>query len=117
MSKEVEFNFRVWVPPKGSERAKVEIWYQGIEPMDPMKCFYADWVEEVFSWEDYHERFDLDPQKRWQVVGKGVLRSVYTYADDWDEHIDILSFEKAEVPENWYQTRHPDPDMELDLDV
>lgn len=103
MKDEVEFYFRVWVHPEGGDPAEVEVWYQGLEPTDASKGFASDWISESLYNEDFYALFDLDKTKNWQVVGKGTLKGVYDYFGEYDEDLNIVEFEKAEVPDWFYR--------------
>lgn len=93
-----EFSFRVWVHPEDGDPADIEVWYQGLESTEPGKRTTTDWIMESFPNEDFHRLFDLDTDKHWQVVGKGVLQVMYSLGE-YDEEISIVEFSKAEVIE------------------
>lgn len=101
MSK-VEFEFRVWVHPEDGDAAEIEVWFQGLEPTESGKCHVSDWARESLCNEDFHDLFDLDKNKHWQVVGKGTLHGRYDCFGEYDEEFDVIEFEKAEVPESWF---------------
>lgn len=111
MSDKVAFSFRIWVHPEDGDSADIEVWYQGLEPTDLRKVHIADWARESLWNEDFYRLFDLDRTKHWQVVGKATIRGWYDYWGEYDEEIDLIEFEKAEVPEEWFG-----PGM-LDLDT
>lgn len=102
MNDKVEFNFRVWVHPEDGDQADIEVWYQGFEPTNIREVSVADWARESLGYEDFYRLFDLDRTKHWQVVGKATLRSHNDYYGGYDEDLDIIEFEKAEVPEKWF---------------
>jgi len=101
MASKVEFGFRVWVHPEDGDPADIEVWFQGLEPTESGKCHVSDWAREILCNEDFHDLFDLDKDKHWQVVGKGTLHGWYDYFGEYDEEFDVIEFEKAEVPETW----------------
>lgn len=101
MAEQVEFSFRVWVHPEDGDPADIEVWFYGLEPTLPNRCFVSDWARESLCNENFHTLFELDKDKHWQVVGKGTLRGWYDYWGEYDEEFDVIEYEKAEVPEEW----------------
>lgn len=97
----VEFGFRLWVHPKDSDPTEIEVWYSGLESTVPGRGLITDWALESLSNEDHHYLFDLDDDKHWQVVGKGTLHGWYNYFSEYDEELDIIEYQKQEVPESW----------------
>lgn len=96
----IEFSFRVWVHP--DDPADVEVWWHGIEPTESGKWFASDWaLNSMYEW-DFHELFELDKDKHWQVVGKGRLHGRFDYLGEYHEEFDVTEFQKAEVPEAWF---------------
>ena len=106
MSSRIEFGFRVWVHPEGSDPPDIEVWFQGLEPTESGKWFASDWAYGRLSDEDFHDLFELDKTKHWQVVGKGTLHRQYGEYGECDENLDIIEYEKADVPESWYDREH-----------
>lgn len=98
----MEFGFRVWVYPDDGDPADVEVWYQGLESIAPDTCFESDWARECFYNEDFYDIFDLDKTKNWQVVGKFILRGSRDYFGEYEEELEVIEFEKVEVPESFY---------------
>ena len=103
MSKAVQFNFRIWVHPEDGDPPDIEVWWHGLEHTGPDKGFMSDWIHEALTCEDFHHTFDLDTDKHWQVVGKGELTGWYDYWGEYDESLDVIEYEKAEVPESYYE--------------
>ncbi len=99
-----EFYFRVWVHPVDGDPSDVYTWYQGLEPTDSKSSFIEDWSSESLRNEDFHELFDLDPTKHWQVVGKAKIYGSFDYWGEYDEEITIIEFQKAEVPDSFFDT-------------
>lgn len=106
MSSRIEFSFRVWVHPEDSDPPDIEVWFQGLEPTESGRCYASDWARDSLSNEDFHDLFELDKTKHWQVVGKGTLQGHYDYYGEYDEDFDVIEYEIAEVPESWYDCEH-----------
>ena len=101
MSCTVEFCFRVWAHPE--DPADIEVWHHGLEPTVIGKhTYFAEWARESLSNEDFHELFKLDKSKHWQIVGKMTLNGSYDYFGEYNEEMDLIEFEKAEVPDGWF---------------
>lgn len=103
MSEKVEFSFRVWVYPEDSDPAEFDIWWYGFEPTNPSGRFVTEWVRESFSNEDFHDLFKLDKDKHWQVIGRASLRGWYSYDGEYDEELEVIEFQKVEVPSQWFK--------------
>lgn len=90
--------FRVWVSP--SDPPVIECFYFGIENTNPKFSFMSEWFQESFSNEDFHDLFDLDKEKCYQVVGKATITGSYDYYGEYDETVDIDEFRVQEEPED-----------------
>jgi hypothetical protein len=97
-------SFRIWTCPQDRDvSADIEIWHQGLEPVSSDKRSVAEWAREHLRELDLVELFDLDNSKHWQIVGKGTLEGWHDHNDEYDETFDVLSFEKLEVPAEWFE--------------
>jgi hypothetical protein len=99
-----KFFFRVELSSKAEDDVRVETWYHGIDISGPSTRSISDWVRDSFSElpqypDDWWEVFELDPNKNWQIVGQAKIQGHTNYWGEYDEHIDILECEKAEVVE------------------
>lgn len=104
MSYEVDFLFRVWVYVQDGDSPDIEIWYHGLEKTDPATRFVSDWIAESFENYALRKVFDLDPDKNWQVVGKGKVHVYKDYFyDEYDEQLEIVEFEKQEVTDSYIE--------------
>jgi len=107
MNERAEFNFRVWIYPEDGDPPEIEVWWHGLESTDPSRRFMSEWVSESLETElvlsDVYDLFDLDRDKHWQVVGKGEITGWYDYYGEYDETFDVIEYEKAEVPESFYE--------------
>ena len=101
-SKRVEFYFRVWVHPVDGDSADVETWFHGLIPTGADDGDAQSWVRDSFCNEDFHDLFELDKEKHWQVVGKGFVRGWHDYFGEYDEELGVLEFQKKEVGEGWF---------------
>lgn len=95
---QAEFNFRIWIHPEDGDSSDIEIWCHELEPMDRCKRPASEWVREYMENEDLHAAFELDRTKHFQVLGKGKIRGWFDYWGEYDEEMDIIEFETAEVP-------------------
>ena len=102
MSGPVEFQFRVWVHP--ADPPDLAVWWYGLEPTKSNAGFVEDWICEALENVDLHERFELDPEKDWQVIGKGTLNGYYDYWGEYEDIRNIDEFEKAEVPASFFDS-------------
>lgn len=100
--KKVKFNFRVWVHPEDGDPADIEVWHHELEPTEYGKRSVADWAQESLSCEDFHDLFELEKDKHWQVIGTATIEGYFDCFGDYDEHIYVTEFEKAEVPNSWW---------------
>ena len=100
-SSSIDFNFRIWVHPEEGDCPDIEVWYQGLEPVNYDMRFSSDWAKESISNEDFYDIFDLDKDKHWQIVGEATLTGSYDYYSEYDEELVINNYEKIEVPEEW----------------
>lgn len=98
----VEFFFRAYVFPFDGDPPEYQVWYPGLETIkEEGRLTITEWVRYLFDNEDLRERFSLDPDKGWQVFGKGRLEGRYDYYGEYDEEMDILEYQIAELP-SWY---------------
>jgi hypothetical protein len=102
MPNSARFSFRVWVHPKDGDPPEIEIWYQGLEVIAPEPRFVSEWAKESMGCEDFHSLFNLPDDTEWQVVGVASVHGSFDYWGEYDETLEIESFEKAEVPASWY---------------
>jgi hypothetical protein len=103
--------FRVWLYSSG-DPDEIEVWYHGIETTDPHKRFVSEWFRESLSYEDLRDLFGVDHEKSWQIVGEATIEGRYDYYGEYDESIDIIRFEKQEIPEE-----HLDDAADLSRDL
>ena len=93
-SETVEFCFRIWV--MGSDDPPtVETWYQGLERSNGR--YVSDWAREYLDNEDFYKLFELEKGKWYQIIGKATLRGWFDYWGEYDEEMDLISYEKCEV--------------------
>ncbi len=102
MCNSCEFNFRVWVCPKDGDPSNIETWFQGLESTDKNTRTIADWTKESLANYDLYDLFHLDQNKYWQVVGKAVIEGWTDCFGEYDESIEIIEFEKTEVPKSFF---------------
>lgn len=95
-----DFYFRIWTYSSG-DSATIDVWYQGLEETRPNRRFVSEWAKEALENEDIISLFDLDESKCWQIFGHARITGSFDYYGEYDETTDILSFEKAEVPEDF----------------
>ena len=103
-----EFSFRVWVHPEDGDPAEIEVWHQGLSPTKYGECSVSEWAEQYLCNEDFNSLFDLDRNKHWQVVGKGMLTGHFTYDGEYDEEFQVIEFVKGEVPASWFDVTYFD---------
>lgn len=101
-SKSVEFFFRVWVHPEDGDPADIETWFHGFESVKPGTRYVSEWARDSLSNEDFNDIFGLDKTRHWQVIGKCRLSGCFDCYGEYDETLDVLDFEKSEVPEEWF---------------
>lgn len=90
--------FRVWVHP--ADPPVVECWYHGLENTDPKRRLVSEWFQESFANEDFHDLFNLDKDKCYQVVGKATITGTYTGDGEYDEDVEVDEFRAQEEPED-----------------
>tara|TARA_R110000868_G_scaffold45841_4_gene151811 strand:- start:354 stop:683 length:330 start_codon:yes stop_codon:yes gene_type:complete len=98
-----EFSFRVWIHPVDGDSADIETWCYELEPTDEKRLSIAEWAKEHLANLDLHNLFELNPDKHWQIIGKATLTGSYDYQGEYDEELDLIEFQKAEVPDRWYK--------------
>lgn len=92
------FQFRVWLRP--DENPDIEVWYHEFEDTSKSRLV-SDWILDSMSDEDLCDAFKLDPEKHWQVIGRGVIRGWYNAFGEYDEQItwvDVQFKEESPLP-------------------
>lgn len=98
-----EFSFRIWVHPELEDPPEIEVWYHGLEITKPGNCFCSEWaLNALYDLQSkFWDIFDLDKTKHWQVFGRAVVAGRFDYYGEYDEDVDLIEFEKAEVPDGF----------------
>ena len=100
-----EFSFRIWIHPVDDDSADIETWCYELEPTDEKRRGVAEWAKEHLANLYLHDLFELNPNKHWQVIGKATLTGSYDYQGEYDEELDLIEFQKAEVPDSWFNNK------------
>lgn len=100
-----EFLFRIWIHPELGDPPEIEVWYHGLEPTESRKGFFSEWARAALCelQSEFWDEFGLDKEKYWQVVGKATLQGRFDYCGEYDEDLDVIEFDKAEVPDSFWE--------------
>lgn len=103
----IEFQFRVWAHPMDGDPAAVSVWCHELESTQPGTRFASEWVLESFQECDFHEIFELDEDSHWQIIGKATISGSFDYFGEYDEDLDIIEYEKVQVPDRFFKGMLP----------
>lgn len=90
--------FRAWVWPQEECYKEIEVWHHELEPIESGKRSVAEWaLDHLSEVVDFHYRFNLDPEKYWQVLGIGELHGWWDYWGEYDEDFTVHDYQVEEI--------------------
>ena len=94
------FFFRIWLLQE--DPPQIETWSHELDPMRVNARSVGEWANEHLTELDLYDKFGLDREKDWQVVGRGTIRGTYSdWCGEWDDESELTIDEKSEVPESY----------------
>lgn len=101
-----EFWARLWFCDTDGQIQRV-VWDNVLSPVVcPVDMSIEEWASnyiEDWSWEELADRFDIKEPGEWEVVFHGRISGGWCGppSDEYDEEIDVISYEKQRLPDNF----------------
>lgn len=107
MRSSVEFYFRIWLHPEDGDCPEIEVFCYELVDMGQGSRPVTEWVLDSLRDFDLRDFFDdLDDEKHYQIVGRGNLSGSFSYDGEYDEDLELLEVQIAEVPESHFDDRN-----------
>lgn len=102
-----KFFFRVWLGAADEAAVNITIFYPELDVVGTTMLSYEEWfldISEQYNWETQRAKLQLDPTKRYQLVGQAEVTALPPLGpfDEYDESLIIESCKAIQVPDEYY---------------
>lgn len=101
-STQCDFFFRTWLD-SDNETVSVSVWCHATGDRNASSESTESYIEESVRNLDMYQETRLDPTKNWEVIGKGRIRSWFSFDGEYDETIDLYQLQSVELPDDYFE--------------